>query len=102
LYSPHAVLYIHLFYTEEFWGWNKEHWKIYLTWSVAVAGTVLAGLLVARSRTPGLRGHITITIIILIGGVIMPLSILPYFMAGKPTVQPLPAGVNAMNNFGCC
>jgi hypothetical protein len=32
----------------------------------------------------------------------MPLCIIFYFAAGTATVLPLPAGVNVMNNFGCC
>ena len=73
-----------------------------MAWSITVAGSVLAALIVARSRIPGLRGHVTLPVIILTGSVIVPLCLTLYFAAGKPTVQPLPAGVNVMNSFGCC
>jgi hypothetical protein len=97
-----AVLYLRLFYTEEFLGWNKEHWKIYLVWSMTATLSILAALLTSRSRIPALRLHSSYSLIGLACGVIALLSIALYFAAGKPTVQPLPPGVNVMNKFGCC
>jgi hypothetical protein len=41
-------------------------------------------------------------VILVICGVCIPLCILLFFAAGKVTMLPLPAGVNEMNNFGCC
>jgi hypothetical protein len=66
------------------------------------AGAVLASMQIIRSRIPGLGSHLSYPVVGISCGVIVPLCIILYFAAGKATVLPLPAGVNVMNNFGCC
>jgi hypothetical protein len=94
-------LYLRLFYTEEFLGWNSEDWKTYAVYSTffLVVPMVLLGIL--RSASPILKRHLTSRILILT----LPLSllvILAFFSLGRATVLPLPAGVNEMPKYGCC
>ncbi|CAD0086133.1 unnamed protein product [Aureobasidium vineae] len=95
-------LYLRMFYTEEFLGWNNENWPTYAFWSVLfISGSIclVFGLPMAyqypkRLLTP----RLSLAIVTLI----VPWAVVMVFAAGKATVLPLPEGINEMNNFGCC
>ncbi|KZF23863.1 glycosyltransferase family 54 protein [Xylona heveae TC161] len=95
-------LYLRLFYTEKFHGWNSEEWPIYLFCSIVLV-TVLGAVLVSArqylSFTRQLLGNETI---VLLCGISTPLCIVLFFAAGRVTMLPLPAGVNEMPAYGCC
>ncbi|KAL8849053.1 MAG: hypothetical protein Q9221_005952 [Calogaya cf. arnoldii] len=93
-------LYLRLFFTEKFFGWNSEFWPTYLLSSVTIVAAVAAFLLALRR----LRYHTVISnwTILTICFVYTPACILLYFAAGKLSMRPLPPGVHEMPNYGCC
>jgi hypothetical protein len=97
-------LYLRLFYTEEFLGWNKQQWKSYLWRSICVAIVPTAMLVFVRVFQPRTKLSMTITtpraFLILYAG--LAALILFYFSLGRMTVRPMPAGVHEMPRFGCC
>ena len=96
------VLYLRLFYTEEFLGWNSEEWPKYLFWSmiwVVTPGLCVAGL---RHLYSPLRGFISNWMMVFSCGACLPLCIILFFAAGRVSMLPLPLGVNEMPQFGCC
>ncbi|KAL2221396.1 hypothetical protein M432DRAFT_543321 [Thermoascus aurantiacus ATCC 26904] len=95
-------LYLRLFYTEEFLGWNTEEWPIYLFCSAAVIATVAVLLLGTRHYLPPTRRFLANETILLFCGVCTPLLIALFFAAGRVTMLPIPAGVHDMPRFGCC
>ncbi|MCJ1276549.1 hypothetical protein MMC21_004355 [Puttea exsequens] len=93
-------LYMRLFYTEEFLGWNIEEWPRYAIGSVAVTGMTFMFLILLRqclSSTTLTNTHILITT-----AICTPLCILLYFLAGRISMQPFTSGVYQMPKFGCC
>lgn len=95
-------LYLRLFYTEEFLGWNGEYWISYIfrsTAAVAVSGLAISWI---RAYSPSAKRLLTVQVTTAICVVAVPLMIVLFFAAGKTTVLPLPDGVNVMNNYGCC
>ncbi|KZF23560.1 hypothetical protein L228DRAFT_119672 [Xylona heveae TC161] len=95
-------LYLRLFYTEEFLGWNSEEWPVYLLSSVVLVTSMVVILLSMRQHFSYTRRLLCNKTILVICGVCMPLCILLFFAAGRVTVLPLPTGVNEMPAFGCC
>ena len=93
-------LYMRLFFTEEFLGWNSEEWPRYLIGSLGVAGMVAMVLLLIRQFV--LDKAITNLVIAVICLLCTPACILLYFFAGRLSVQPLHPGVYQMPKFGCC
>ena len=93
-------LYMRLFFTEEFLGWNSEEWPRYLAGSVGVLGMATLVLLLVRQFA--LDRIITDTAIAVICLIWIPACILLYFLAGRLSVQPLSPGVYQMPKFGCC
>ena len=94
-------LYLRMFYTEEFLGWNAEDWKTYLFLSTLFAALPIAVLFGVQSTSPTARRYLTNRALILT----LPVSltfILLFFALGRATVLPLPAGVNYMPKYGCC
>ena len=91
-----------LFYTEEFFGWNAEDAPMRAAYCVILIVFVAASLVLARYRFSGLQRYLTNVTIASVCCICMPLLIILYFSAGKVTTMPLSAGVNAMNNYGCC
>ncbi|KAI1015437.1 hypothetical protein LB504_011116 [Fusarium proliferatum] len=99
-------LYLRLFYSETYMGWNAEEWPNYLVNSISVYCIVLVLyiLVVAidtrrRSQTFHPKSNIwalphltfwTASFILL------------YFLAGRLAVNPYPTGVHEMPNYGCC
>lgn len=95
-------MYLRLFYTEGFLGWNSEEWPTYTIYSaLAILGPALA-LLFLRHRFPILKRPISNHRLLTGCGLCIPLCIALFFAAGRVTVAPLTAGVNVMNDFGCC
>jgi len=93
-------LYLRLFYTEEFLGWNSEEWPRYLAASVGITGMIAMVLLLVRQfRFEKSITNIVITVVCLI---CTPACIALYFLAGRLSMQPLNRGVYTMPNFGCC
>ncbi|MCJ1462813.1 hypothetical protein MMC07_001416 [Pseudocyphellaria aurata] len=95
-------LYLRLFYTEEFLGWNKEDWPSYVFWSALLAIGPAVIFVGARSLSPTLKRLLSNQIILSTCGVCIPLLIGLGFAAGKVTMLPLPVGINEMNQYGCC
>ncbi|KAL2011798.1 hypothetical protein VTN00DRAFT_4516 [Thermoascus crustaceus] len=100
-------LYLRLFYTEEFLGWNIEEWPIYLFCSLIVIATLAVLLLGTRHyllipSTTTRRRFLTNETIFLLCGVCTPLLIALFFAAGRVTMLPIPPGVHDMPRFGCC
>lgn len=95
-------LYMRLFYTEEFLGWNSEAWRVYLFWSVMVTVGTLGVTLTARAFSATAKRSISALVLSLAVVVALLFTILLFFAAGKTTVLALPRGVNEMNQYGCC
>ena len=93
-------LYMRLFFTEEFLGWNSEEWPRYVAGSVGVTGFVAMVLLLVRRCV--YEAHITNKLIAVICLACTPAYILLYFLAGRLSMQPLSPGVYQMPKFGCC
>ena len=93
-------LYLRLFFTEEFLGWNSEEWLSYLTASIGVVGmTAVMGLLV---RQFVFYKTITNTFITVTCLLCAPACVGLYFLAGRISMRPLSPGVYEMPRFGCC
>ncbi|EOA85968.1 uncharacterized protein SETTUDRAFT_161662 [Exserohilum turcica Et28A] len=97
-------LYVRLFYTETFLGWNSEYWPTYVCWSFVAAGVLAAALFSLRKTRPaiilcyslGPRCTILLSYFALIVGILF------FFALGRMTVLPIPIGVGEMARFGCC
>lgn len=95
-------LYVRLFYTEKFLGWNSENWYIYMAWSIGlVAAVAVVGVQSRRSIRP-VQGILNNTFISVLCFVCVPLLIILYFLAGRVTMLPLRPGIHLMNSHGCC
>lgn len=92
-------LYLRMFYTEKFLGWNSEEWPRYLAVSVAITSSVALFLYLIRLMMPMLVSRFAIIAVSLI---VTPLFIALSFLAGRLAVQPLRPGVSEMANYGCC
>jgi hypothetical protein len=100
-------LYLRLFFTETYLGWNKEEWPTYLAMSSLIFLTTGASLIALRATFPyALSRPLSNPTLLLILFIYLPSTIILYFALGRPTVSPLPhpypAGVQVMSNFGCC
>ncbi|KAJ4365343.1 hypothetical protein N0V83_008964 [Neocucurbitaria cava] len=97
-------LYLRLFYTEEYMGWNSEFWKTYLCNSVCMAAVLAALLLLLRtSKLAGMLSRsIGGTRAIITIYAILATCILMFFALGRLTVLPIQNGVHEMSRFGCC
>ncbi|KAF5000253.1 hypothetical protein FGRMN_1885 [Fusarium graminum] len=99
-------LYLRLFYSETYLGWNSEELPVYLMHSLYLYAIVLVLYLFLATFTSTQRSH-TIPLKLLIWNVshltIWTASFITlYFLAGRLTVAPLPIGVHEMANYGCC
>lgn len=95
-------LYLRLFYTEKFLGWNSEEWSVYSVWCLAAVALPAVVGVYLRRRVQSLQGVLTNAFLALVCLVCVPLAIVLYFLAGRVTVQPLRAGIHKMNRSGCC
>ncbi|KAL0944933.1 uncharacterized protein CTRU02_202820 [Colletotrichum truncatum] len=106
-------LYLRLFYSETFLGWNNEEWPIYLSWAVlgfAVVAAVAAALVVFATRfytkarpqylfrPSNPFGRLYLAVL----GLWMPFMVALYFLAGRLSVQPMSPGLQPMPSYGCC
>lgn len=94
--------YLRLFYVEDLLGWNSEQWLTYLFWSAAVWACVLASMLYAKQRSVRYLENFSRNSILLTSITATAAYIGLYFMAGRQTVQPIAAGIQEMNKYGCC
>lgn len=95
-------LYLRLFYTEKFMGWNSEEWPVYLFWSLVAVSVPALGGLYLRGKIPSLRNTLSDPFLAVICLVCVPAAIVLYFLAGRVSVQPLHSGVRPMNRYACC
>ncbi|KAI9842009.1 MAG: hypothetical protein M1838_003312 [Thelocarpon superellum] len=95
-------LYLRLFYTEEFLGWNREEWPRYLIQSLGWVLAPTAALLLVRHSFPKLRRVLTIDVLAVLCGICIPSFLVLYFLCGRVSMQPLAPGVQEMSRFGCC
>ncbi|VUC25158.1 unnamed protein product [Clonostachys rosea] len=101
--NPSDWLYLRLFYTELYLGWNGEEWHIYIPMILLVYAMVAGIILLGRA----MRGRLTkqtpysTTSIIRFNVWFIAFTVL-FFMAGRVTVLPKSEGIREMNNYGCC
>lgn len=103
--SSHArsgFLYLRLFYTEQFLGWNSEDWPTHALWSICTMVGWWMMLFWARSRYQTTKRLLSprLTLVVLV--TVAPLSLMLFFATGKVTLLPLHPGVSVLNNYGCC
>ncbi|KAK4069714.1 CAZyme family GT109 [Trichoderma aggressivum f. europaeum] len=102
-------LYIRLFYTETYMGWNSEEWPMYIRnialIYMAVLGVMFAIRYLHQLAPPSLKDRTFKNSKLLMANVLfiwVPLFIGLGFMAGRLTVNPIPYGVQEMPRYGCC
>ncbi|KAE8151616.1 hypothetical protein BDV25DRAFT_152337 [Aspergillus avenaceus] len=96
-------LYLRLFYTEKFLGWNAEHWREYFAWSLLVVVAVASLALSTRRVTRSTHDLLSNSFLLVLCFLCVPLLILLYFASGRVTVQqPMKPGIHFMNRHGCC
>ena len=93
-------LYLRLFFTEEFLGWNIEELPKYLVSSFSIMLIAAVSIILIRQCT--LSRYLTNSLILTITLIYVPALITLYFAAGRLTVQPLVAGLREMPKYGCC
>ena len=92
-------LYLRLFFTEEFLGWNIEEWPAFLAQAIAIEVMTAMVLCLLHQWLPRYIPH---SVILAITGIYVPSLILLYLAAGRLSMQPLTPGVVQMSNYGCC
>jgi hypothetical protein len=97
-------LYLRLFYTEKYLGWNRENWLAYLSSSLLFAFAVTAMLAVVWRVVPYrlVKDLYTRSNALILYCICLPLTVGLYFMAGSINTLLLPHGPGRMDNFGCC
>ncbi|KAH9861343.1 hypothetical protein J1614_011089 [Plenodomus biglobosus] len=102
--SKPIFLYLRLFYTEEFLGWNAENWKLYLKNSLWIATIPTLVLLFLRFMKPTTKHslHLLSRRTFILVYLSLAALILLFFGLGRMTVLPLRTGVHEMAQFGCC
>ncbi|RMZ69566.1 integral membrane [Pyrenophora seminiperda CCB06] len=101
--KPH-FLYLRLFYTEEFLGWNSEDWRTYLANSIYVATIPAVLLILVRFAQPTTKLSLALLTrrTFIATYATLAALILIFFGLGRVTVLPMPVGVHEMPQFGCC
>ena len=92
-------LYLRLFFTEEFLGWNIEEWPAFLAQVISIEGLTAMILHLLHQWLPRYIPH---SVILVFTGIYIPSLIFLYLAAGRLSMQPLTPGVVRMPNFGCC
>ncbi|CRG86983.1 hypothetical protein PISL3812_03996 [Talaromyces islandicus] len=95
-------LYLRLFYTHKFLGWNSEEAFTYFLSSLFVVASVGGILIATRRLVPRTNRFLPNDTIVIICFVCTPLSILLFFAAGRASMLPISTGVHQMPRFGCC
>ena len=93
-------LYLRLFYTEEFFGFNRESWPLYLFGSLSVV--LATGFAVVLIRSLGFHKYTSNRTLAVTCGVCVPACIILYFLIGRNALYPLAPGVHQMQQLGCC
>lgn len=96
------LLYLRLFYTEQFLGWNSEDWLEHGLWSSLVIGASWIMLLYARLWHNGVKRLLMSRVVTTACIGATPLLVLLFFAVGRTTLLPLSPGVSVMNKYGCC
>ncbi|KAF2635286.1 hypothetical protein P280DRAFT_473995 [Massarina eburnea CBS 473.64] len=94
-------LYLRLFHTEEFLGWNSEDWPTYLFRSLCVFVIPMSALYLLQTRN-STAARILTNRTLLICSLCLTLLIGSFFALGRITVRPQPSGVSLMPKYGCC
>lgn len=99
-----AWLYVRLFYSETFLGWDSGEWGMYMVWIGQSVVVVLVALRVVSRLLGMVRSGWKISkwTVGVVVGICMPLMWVLYFLAGRLSMQPLPLGVTRMDRYGCC
>jgi len=97
-----GFLYLRLFYTEQFLGWNSEDWLEHALWSVLPVSASWAFLLFACMWYDQKKRLLASRAVKVACAAAAPLSVLLFFAVGRTTWFPLPPGVRVMNKYGCC
>ena len=92
-------LYLRLFFTEEFLGWNIEEWPAFLAQAIAIEVMTALVLYLLHQWLPRYIPH---SVIVAVTGIYIPSLIILYLAAGRLSMQPLNPGVVQMPNYGCC
>ena len=93
-------LYLRMFFTEDFLGWNKGEWpKCVFTTLLRMAAHVTILLVVRRFV---FKKTLTNSMVALWSLVFVPALITLYYLAGRLSMHPLKPGVHEMSSFGCC
>lgn len=92
-------LYLRLFFTEEFLGWNIEEWPAFLAQVNGIEGMTAMVLYLLHQWLPRYIPH---SVILAVTGIYIPSLILLYLAAGRLSMQALTPGLMRMPNFGCC
>ncbi|KAF4954316.1 hypothetical protein FGADI_5339 [Fusarium gaditjirri] len=99
-------LYLRLFYSETYMGWNAEEWPTYLATSISVYCIVIVLYLLVvaiETRRRSQTFHPKSTIWTLPHLTFWTASFIAlYFLAGRLTVNSYPTGIHEMPNYGCC
>ena len=93
-------LYLRLFFTEEFLGWNSEESLDYILLSLGLTSIITILLLFTRRWI--FAKFLTNSVIVTQGFICTPALIALYFAAGRLSMHPLRDGVYEMPEFGCC
>lgn len=93
-------LYLRLFYTEEFFGFNRENWPLYLLSSLGVFSAT--GFVLVLLRSLGFHKEISNRTLAVVCGICVPACIILYFLIGRNALYPLAPGVHQMQESGCC
>lgn len=101
-HASREFLYLRLFYTEEFLGWNSEEWSSYLAWSALVFVVPMAALYSVRARYTALKARILTIRTMAIFATMVVSAIVLFFGIGRVTVWPLAPGISLMPKYGCC
>lgn len=94
-------LYLRLFYSEIFLGWQSQNWLVYLTWSVGITTVVVLLLFAIWFTVSILRKTTTIYQLLVYSIINCAFMIGLCFAAGRLTIFPLNHGVIEMED-GCC
>jgi hypothetical protein len=100
--QPREFLYLRLFYTEQFLGWNSEDWLEHGLWSLSAVSTSWIMLLCARLWHDRMKRLLMSRVVMVACVSAAPLTVLLCFAVGRTTLLPLSAGVSVMNRYGCC
>jgi GR25 family glycosyltransferase involved in LPS biosynthesis len=94
-------LYLRLFHTEEFLGWNSEEWKTYVVYSALFVALPVVALTAIRRMGPHGKRIASDRVIFASVPISIALVVI-LFSLGRVTVRPPPDGVIEMPRYGCC